>query len=335
MIPAFGFLEALASFLSDRESDSFHLYSGYRGGSGALLIKTRKQGHRIVFKPWERSRPLGLTDLMKSIDRLSPFRGQYADCHIHIALEFKSNAIRFATTSRGVTLISIHAKDRSIQIVGSANLPPPLLEALLHFVEAEKIAASYDYVGTLKHKGYRKGEAQASRGEARPRNPVVFFSYSWDSESHKRWVLRLAATLIRNGVKILIDEWDLPKFQNDLYFFMERGIAQADHVIMVCTLNYASRANARRGGVGVESAIITGEFYEKAKPNKFIPIIRKERGRLLRCLPRYLKSRYAIDFSKDAEYGEKFEELLRKILRRPKYKRPNLGPMPQLRSDDI
>ena len=39
--------------------------------------------------------------------------------------------------------------------------------------------------------------------------PVVFVSYSHDSEAHKAWVLKLATDLRSNGVDAILDVWDL------------------------------------------------------------------------------------------------------------------------------
>lgn len=127
----------------------------------------------------------------------------------------------------------------------------------------------------------------------------------------------------------------LRDYNDDLHLFMEEGIREADFVVMVCTPEYARRANERKGGVGVESTIITGEFYDPTKSNKFIPIIRSTRRSGTECLPSYLKSRYAIDFSSDGHYEAQLEELLRKLFGQPRYRKPQLGPVPSLRSEDI
>jgi len=37
---------------------------------------------------------------------------------------------------------------------------------------------------------------------------TVFISYSWDSEAHKEWVLNLANNLIKNGIGVLLDQYD-------------------------------------------------------------------------------------------------------------------------------
>ena len=39
-------------------------------------------------------------------------------------------------------------------------------------------------------------------------HPKVFISYSHDSPEHRRWVSELGAKLRRNGVDVILDQWD-------------------------------------------------------------------------------------------------------------------------------
>jgi hypothetical protein len=38
---------------------------------------------------------------------------------------------------------------------------------------------------------------------------TVFISYSWDSEEHKKWVLDLANKLVKEGVNVILDRYEL------------------------------------------------------------------------------------------------------------------------------
>jgi len=164
-------------------------------------------------------------------------------------------------------------------------------------------------------------------------HPKVFISYSWDNELHRIWVLKLASNLIKNGIDIIIDEWDLINFNNDLHQFMESGIRESDYVIMVCTPRYVTKANSRLDGVGVENTIITGEYYNNQA--KYIPIIRNSTTEKDILLPTYLKSKFAINFNNDNKYNEKFDELIRLILKIPKYQKPTLGKIPKINTQRI
>ena len=57
--------------------------------------------------------------------------------------------------------------------------------------------------------------------------PVVFVSYSWDSDEHKQWVKKLADTLrVRFGINVLLDQYNRGGY--NLVDFMMEGIRRAD-----------------------------------------------------------------------------------------------------------
>lgn len=327
------FLKAFADYIAANSAGRLYTYAGYTGLAGALLLKDMATNSRVAIRPWLRDRAVGLQDVLRSTERYSSFRGQSPDIHVQVAGVFRENVKRFVQQGDDSTLITVGEK--TVVVTGSNNLPKAVLEALLSFCQDTELSAEYDFVGTLRHRGIKGGVASAEPVEPQSRNPRLFVSYSWDGEQHKRWVLKLAADLIRNGVKVLIDEWDLQAYNEDLHLFMEEGIRNADHVLIVCTPTYAKRANERQGGVGVESVIITGEFFERAKASKFLPITRRGSHLTRDCLPSYLKTRYAIDFSDDTSYRSSLEELLRRLFEQPRFRRPDLGPVPRLRSEDV
>lgn len=160
---------------------------------------------------------------------------------------------------------------------------------------------------------------------ARPR---VFISYSWTSDAYQREVVRLACRLVSDGVDVVIDVWDLQP-GHDKYAFMERCVADEtiDKVLILCDRAYAGKANARAGGVGDETSVITAHVYGKARQEKFIPIVmeRGEGGEAF--LPAYLGSRMYIDLSDDAYEGQ-YKDLLRSIFGVPKWPKPQQGTPP-------
>ena len=81
--------------------------------------------------------------------------------------------------------------------------------------------------------------------------------------------------------------------------------------------------------------LITGEFYDPGKANKYIAITRNAGGAPSSCLPCFLKSRLALDFTDDHRYSSSLEELLRRVFGQPKYRKPELGPIPKLGSEDV
>ena len=164
------------------------------------------------------------------------------------------------------------------------------------------------------------------------KNVTCFINYSWDSDDHRAWVIELASELQRNGVLTYVDAWDV-KPALDLMEYMETNNRECDFVLLVCTPEFARKANAGQGGVGYEKRIVTGEIYHgAASPKKFVPILRK--GDPTVSLPSYLKSRVYIDFRDDQLFHSRVEELLRHLLDKPKYKRPPLGTTPSLPPHD-
>lgn len=103
--------------------------------------------------------------------------------------------------------------------------------------------------------------------------PSVFISYSHDSEEHKAWVLRLAVDLRERGVDATLDQWDLVPGQ-DVTNFMQKGILDADRVILVCSRSYVEKAEGGAGGVGFERLIVSGEVVQKIDTKKFVPLVR-------------------------------------------------------------
>jgi hypothetical protein len=263
------------------------------------------------------------------------FKGQQVDRYIFLGKDFRDNAKRYARTGNSIAVIELSFDNKRMGISGSINLEKSLMHTLIKFADLIKYESSFDYEGVLRHQGFKSGVQQINKVEEPMSSPIVFISYSWDNEEHKLWVMKLSADLIRSGIRVMLDEWDLPKYQNDLHFFMESGIRGSNYVIMVCTPEYAKKANIREGGVGIENTIITGEFYDKLTVGKYIPIVRKYSRAVPDSLPTYVKTKYAIDFKYDDKYDQKFEELIRRILSIPKYEKPKLGNLPKLKSNNI
>jgi hypothetical protein len=329
------FTNAFEKYLNNIKKSDFWIYSR-KTFSGSLLINNLGNNKKIIIKPWDSSNPIGAIRTEKFITKTETFKGKILNNYIFVTNIFKENAIRKAKVDKKITLITVNLQKKEITIYGSMNIDLNLLNHFVEFSDFINFTISYDFEGLLKHEGFKSDKKnQLVIVQSRTKNPKVFFSYSWDNEQHKRWVLKLAADLIKAGIDVLIDEWDLDKFNNDLHQFMELGIFESDKVIMICTPKYSIKANRRIGGVGIENTIITGEFYNKESANKYLPIVKDYKKHLHDCLPIYLKTKYSIDFNKESEYNVKFDELIRKILNVPRYKKPELGKLQPLESKEI
>lgn len=166
-------------------------------------------------------------------------------------------------------------------------------------------------------------------------SPKVFISYSWHPEENKQRVEELARRLMDDGVYVVIDIWDLHAGQ-DKNVYMEQMISDSsvDKVLLICNKDYANKANARQGGVGIESTIISEEIYSKVDQTKFIPIVfeKDENGNAYK--PVFVKSRIHYDLSDENVYEKDYGELLRDLYQKPKSQRPALGKMPEYLNED-
>lgn len=167
------------------------------------------------------------------------------------------------------------------------------------------------------------------------RSPKIFISYSWSSHEHEEWVVQLAERLMSNGVAVLLDKWDL-KPGNDVYAFMEQCVTNPDldKVLIICNKKYQEKADAREGGVGDETAIISPHIYGTVSQEKFIGVIAEHDLHGNPCLPAYLASRLYIDLSDSNTYEESYSNLLRAIYAKPLWRKPVLGSAPAWLDED-
>lgn len=140
--------------------------------------------------------------------------------------------------------------------------------------------------------------------------PKVFISYSWEDNEHKSWVRDLAISLRKDGVEIILDQWNLI-LGDSLTEFMESSISKSDYVLIICTPNYKMKADKRIGGVGYEESIITAQAMYGCEKTKFIPILR--RGNWRESAPVWLMDRMYEDLSGQPYAEENYIHLLAAI----------------------
>jgi hypothetical protein len=171
----------------------------------------------------------------------------------------------------------------------------------------------------------RPSAAPDPADDSKERQPQAFLSYARESDPHAIWVYELASRLQGDGVRVILDQWDMP-LGSEMNFFMERGIEGSDFVIVICTPTYAEKANNREGGVGWESMVITGELSKRIESRKFIPVLR--RGDWESSPPVYLRKRSGVDL-RDEPYSEAEYIQLVRNLHGEQLRPPPVGPKPQ------
>lgn len=139
------------------------------------------------------------------------------------------------------------------------------------------------------------------------KTPKAFISYSWDDETHKKWVKDLAARLRDDGVDVTLDRWSVAP-GGQLPEYMERSVRDNDFVLIVCTPQYKTRSDNRTGGVGYEGDIMTGEVFVHGNDEKFIPLLRE--GEWEDSAPSWLQGKYYIDFSGEPYSEDSYQELV-------------------------
>lgn len=161
--------------------------------------------------------------------------------------------------------------------------------------------------------------------------PKVFISYSWTSEEYIKRVFNLVNSLIKSGVEVVFDQYDLEEGA-DLNSYMERAVRDESitKVLILCDARYREKADGRNGGVGTEALIMSQEVYNQLNPSgtnqRYIPVVMEKDNDGKACLPIYLASRKYIDLSPGALGG--FEQLLRYLHGAPLRQRPELGTPP-------
>jgi hypothetical protein len=122
-----------------------------------------------------------------------------------------------------------------------------------------------------------------------------------------------------------LDQWDTEPGDN-LALFMQKGITEADRVLMICTEAYTRKVDDGKGGAGYEAMIVSAELMQDQGLKKFVPIIRQTGE--ARAVPVCLSARFYIDLSTDKNFEEEFARLLETLHRVVQTKKPTLGPNP-------
>ena len=160
------------------------------------------------------------------------------------------------------------------------------------------------------------------------RPPCVFISYSWEDDDHKQWVHSLADRLLEDGIDVILDQYDL-MHGDRLPQFMEQSIAAADRVLIICTPTYKEKSDNRKGGVGYEGHIISGELLTANNERKFIPVIRK--GTVLTSIPNCLAGKLGVDLTGQSNYEDNYRDLITTIFGTKK--KPSVGKRPSYVSE--
>jgi len=161
-------------------------------------------------------------------------------------------------------------------------------------------------------------------------NPLkIFVSYTHDSREHSQSVLELANSLRNAGFDCDIDQYHV---NQSWPAWMERQLAWADNVLVVCTPLYLRRwNNVEKPAVGLgaqwESFLTRQHLYVSPDVNeKFVPVVFESKH--VHSIPTPLSDVTRIDLSRQ----DGFESLRRRLLKIPPAEKPpirtSLAPVP-------
>ncbi len=235
-----------------------------------------------------------------------------------------------------VALTSIHDNMLTgVQSISDGIWPKKLAEAIWFrftdgqpcgpdkgFIQIALGRVQADLASTKPAETVEKVEGDTNLEAERPR---VFISYTHENEEHKKWVRLLAGDIVKNGIEVRLDQWDLRKGE-DITLFMEEGMRWASRVLVILTPQYRLKSEKRTGGVGYESLVLTGDLSSDLRTTKYIGLLRS--GTWETSVPVFLLTRNHIDFRNDEKYGDSLEELLRELHGVPKIVKPALGSNP-------
>lgn len=161
-------------------------------------------------------------------------------------------------------------------------------------------------------------------------HPVVFISYSWDSEEHKAWVKKLSDDLrSKYAVYTLLDRYNRGGF--DLITFMTKAVERADRVLLIGTPDYRKKSEEYDGGgAKYEDQLISIQLYHQMGSSKFIPVLRT--GKFDTAFSPLIETRTGYDMREESDYEGVLEQLAADLWNNPINAAPALGPKPSFAS---
>lgn len=201
------------------------------------------------------------------------------------------------------------------------NSPRDTWDTEKEFLRAQKLVSD----ARLAHHQNQLASIQVAPQEKEPDDrPCVFLSYSHENDEHQKWVEELADNLIRMGVKVKADFYELYGGKSLVQFMAE--LTDQDKVLIVATEKYKNKAKSLEGGVGYEYSIMSNGFLKQQNASQLIPILKN--GSSDTSIPEAIGHVVYIDFRTYDNYDESLELLVKAIYGKPQREMPPLGDKP-------
>lgn len=157
---------------------------------------------------------------------------------------------------------------------------------------------------------------------------TVFISYSWDSDEHRQKVKEFVNKLRLAHINVIYDN-DM-ELGDRITTFMEKSVCDSDVVLLICTPQYKKKADTRKGGVGYENTIITGELFETENERKFIPVLFS--GSWSESLPNWAKGKLGINLIHADTFDSEVNKLIQVLSNKNQMHQTKLEPEYKLES---
>lgn len=220
-------------------------------------------------------------------------------------------------TQNGDKIMMSFPQDMTNMFIDAINVPGGRVLDVFQQADSSYL---YGIITTVKNRlinilmhysSYGKSSKGLSISTDVPQYKSVFISYSWNNHEHEEWVRHFVNSIKSHGVKTFFDK-DLP-YGADIPSFMQRGIDDADIVLVIGTPNYFAKIqSSKTTGVRFEDSIITDTLASNVDSTKFIPILRQ--GSFATSFSKLLEHRKGFDFSDDIKFDENIDKLLNECL---------------------
>lgn len=158
----------------------------------------------------------------------------------------------------------------------------------------------------------------------------VFISYSHDSASHRKRILKFSDYLRNKGIDAYIDQYEAHPVVGWPRWMWE-GLEEADFVLMIITQNYEKEAKGKgsKKGVNFEGHMILNYLYKnQMKNDKFLLVVFESRDQEFIPLPLQGYPYYQINIElADLMEDPNFDSLYRRLTGQPKTIKPAIGKM--------
>ncbi len=254
---------------------------------------------------------------LHELEKRRAFQGISVDPAVVIEIEMINNKI-FELTNR-IAEIESGRKNRK---------PPAAVDENANLQSKVNIRGTPAVPPSSRYK-----QADETSMEVKSDPPIVFISFSHDSDEHRMKVAGLGASLITSGCDCRIDLFK--NTDEDWPTWMSNQLLSADVLLCVTTETYHKRFRgielAEVGkGVGYEAPLIRNLMFDNKFRNiRIFPVFFNPSDK--KFIPLELKGFDFFELTGRAGY----ERLLRKIFDRPEFVKPEIGDLPELPRTDV